>query len=273
MRLDKKTRQYVAGSVLLTVALLLLLPDSTRGRLKVAIGSLFLPLFGLSQSAQAVVVKTGRILSNGDDRQSMGGLELAESIQLREVLAENQRLSRKLGWKRNIRWSVKAARVVGRDPANWWRTLHINLGVRDDLHPNQTVLSSDGALVGRTGEVGPARSQVVLASDPNCRFAALIRDTRNQAGIVSPRAFDPDPRMVLLTYLPTDIQVKPGQLVVTSGLGRMVPKEIPVGRVIDSRLSHDGLHLEAKVKLQADLNTLEEVWVIYPSPSGEEAEP
>ena len=48
----------------------------------------------------------------------------------------------------------------------------------------------------------------------------------------------------------------------TSGLGGAFPKEIPVGQVEDSWLSKDGLYKEAKIKIHADLNCLEEVRIL-----------
>ena len=65
-----------------------------------------------------------------------------------------------------------------------------------------------------------------------------------------------------MTYLPSDIEIRPGYSVVTSGLGGAFPKEIPVGRVEDSWLSRDGLYKEAKIKIHADLNSLEEVRIL-----------
>ena len=79
---------------------------------------------------------------------------------------------------------------------------------------------------------------------------------------MAPRQFNSDYRVVELTYLPNDVDVRPGELVVTSGLGGAFPKEIPVGMVEDSWLSRDGLYIEARVKLHADLNQLEEVRVL-----------
>ena len=87
--------------------------------------------------------------------------------------------------------------------------------------------------MGRVSEVGPLTSWVVLAGDPNCRFSALIKESRSQGGIVSPRQYSSDPRVVELTYLPNDVELRPGQAVVTSGLGGGFPKEIPVGQVVD----------------------------------------
>jgi rod shape-determining protein MreC len=58
--------------------------------------------------------------------------------------------------------------------------------------------------------------------------------------------------------------VKPGQKVVTSGLGGIFPKGIPIGQVLDSQSVEFGLYVEARVKLAANLNGLEEIWVLMP---------
>jgi rod shape-determining protein MreC len=165
-------------------------------------------------------------------------------------------------WERRIPWESKLVRVVGRDPFNWWRRIKINLGSNKGIRFNQPVISSKGNLVGRVSEVGPLTSWVVLAGDPNCRFSALIKESRSQGGIVSPRQYSSDPRVVELTYLPNDVELRPGQAVVTSGLGGGFPKEIPVGLVVDSWISKDGLYTEARVKLHANLNQLETVRVL-----------
>ena len=47
--------------------------------------------------------------------------------------SENARLRAMLGFQQNARWKIKPARVIARDPANWWRNVQIDLGERDGL--------------------------------------------------------------------------------------------------------------------------------------------
>ena len=267
-----RSQQTAVGAVLLTVILLLLLPESARAKLKSAIGGLFLPVIGVSTAGQSMVDTLGQAASTDpaipSHNQALGQAvqsELAvadlklENAQLR---AENQRLREAVSWERRIPWKSKLAQVVGRDSFNWWRRIKLNQGSQAGVRFNQPVISAEGQLVGRISEVGPKTSWAVLMGDPNCRFSALIKESRNQGGIVAPRQFSSDYRIVELTYLPNDVDVRPGQMVVTSGLGGAFPKEIPVGIVEDSWLSRDGLYIEARVKLHADLNQLEEVRVL-----------
>ena len=267
-----KSQQTAVGAVLLTVFLLLVMPESARARLKSAIGALFLPVIGISTTGQVALESLGQLGASGSASSPTNqALGQAPDVppSLADLHVENALLREEINqfrdandWERRIPWESKLVRVVGRDPYNWWRRIKINLGSNKGIRFNQPVISAKGNLVGRVSEVGPLTSWVVLAGDPNCRFSALIKESRSQGGIVSPRQYSSDPRVVELTYLPNDVQLRPGQAVVTSGLGGGFPKEIPVGLVVDSWISKDGLYTEARVKLHANLNQLETVRVL-----------
>ena len=267
-----KSQQTAVGAVLLTVFLLLVMPESVRARLKSSIGGLFLPAIGISTTSQAALQSLGQLGVSEPDpfptNQALGQeAELRPTVHELQLdnarlAEENKRLREALEWEQRIPWETKLVRVVGRDPFNWWRRIKINLGTNKEVRLNQPVISVRGELVGRISEVGPLTSWVLLVGDPNCRFSALLKESRSQGGIVSPRQYSADPRVVELTYLPNDVEVRPGQAVVTSGLGGGFPKEIPVGLVVDSWISKDGLYTEARVKLHANLNQLETVRVL-----------
>jgi rod shape-determining protein MreC len=267
-----KSQQTAVGAVLLTVFLLLVIPESARARLKSAIGALFLPVIGISTTGQVALESLGQLGASGSGSSPTNqALGQAPDVppSLADLQMENALLREEINqfrdandWERRIPWESKLVRVVGRDPFNWWRRIKINLGSNKGIRFNQPVISAKGNLVGRVSEVGPLTSWVVLAGDPNCRFSALIKESRSQGGIVSPRQYSSDPRVVELTYLPNDVELRPGQAVVTSGLGGGFPKEIPVGLVVDSWISKDGLYTGARVKLHANLNQLETVRVL-----------
>jgi rod shape-determining protein MreC len=149
-----------------------------------------------------------------------------------------------------------------RDPANWWRTVQIDLGSRDGLRENLPVLTADG-LVGRVSSVGFTRSQVVLIGDPDCRVSALVENPAHDMGVVNAGGLL-DTSLVDLTYLSGGANLKPGQNVITSGLGGIFPKGIPIGQVVDSRPVEFSLYTEARVKLSVNLGALEQVWVLFP---------
>jgi rod shape-determining protein MreC len=175
---------------------------------------------------------------------------------------ENDQLRALIGWQRQTPWKLKLANVIVRDPANWWRSVQIDLGSRDGLRENLPVLTPDG-LVGRVASVGYARSQVVLLGDPNCRVSARVENPAHDIGVIG--ASGPlDTSLVELTYLSGNADLKSGEGVVTSGEGEIFPPGIPIGQVVDSRAVEFGLYTEARVKLSTNLGALEQVWVLFP---------
>jgi rod shape-determining protein MreC len=263
-----RKQQYVAlGAVTLTVLLILSLPPRVTGHLKLALGSLFLPLFGLANTTQQLpadladsVLPRRELLQQIDRLRRQNEQLQVQTVQTAAIARENDQLHSLLGWQPQTPWKLKLANVVMRDPANWWRTLQIDLGSRDGLRENLPVLTTDG-LVGRVSAVGYTRSQVVLIGDPNCRISALVDNPAHDTGIIG--ASGPmDTALVDLTYLSGGASLKAGQNVFTSGMGGVFPKGIPIGLVVDSRPVEFGLYTEARVKLSANLGALEQVWVL-----------
>ena len=259
-----------ASVVVLLVLIALNLPNQTAAQVKLAFSSLFLPLFGVAGSAQSLAEKAGNtvvprrvLLSQLEQLRAENQQLRFQAVQTQEALRENNRLRQALAFPKNPAWKLKPARVVGRDPSNWWRTLQISVGSRDGVQADLPVLSADG-LVGRISSVSLSHSQVILVGDPNCRVSALIQETRENGIIGLSASGALDPMLVDMTYLSRNSVLKPGQTVVTSGLGGIFPKGIKIGEIVDSRTVENDLYYEARVKLAANFNLLEEVWVVMP---------
>ena len=265
-----RKKNYLAlGAVTLLALLILSLPPRVTAHLKLAIGSLFLPLFGLANTTQQLpadladsVLPRRELLQQIDRLRRENDQYKALAVQTAAIARENDQLHSLFGWQQQAPWKLKLANVIMRDPANWWRTVQIDLGSRDGLRENLPVLTAEG-LVGRVSSVGLTRSQVVLIGDPNCHVSALVENPAHDTGIVS--ASGPlDTSLVDLTYLSGSASLKPGQNVITSGLGGVFPKGISIGQVVDSRPVEFGLYTEARVKLSANLGALDQVWVLFP---------
>jgi rod shape-determining protein MreC len=265
-----KRQHYIAlGAVTLATLLILSLPSRATLRLKVAIGSLFLPLFGLASSAQQFPIAAADAILprhellrqlemlRHDNEQSQ-----IQALQAAALEQENDQLRALLGWQRQEPWKVKLANVVMRDPANWWRTVQIDLGSRDGVRENLPVLTADG-LVGRVSSVSYTHAQVVLIGDPDCKVSVLVEDPAHDMGIITPGGTQ-DSSFVKLSYLSGSAALKPGQNVVTSGIGGIYPKGIPVGQIVDAEQIEFGLYTEGRVKVAANLGSLEQVGVLFP---------
>jgi rod shape-determining protein MreC len=265
-----RKKHYLAlGAVTLVALLIFSLPPRATSRLKLAVGSWFLPLFGLASTAEQLpadladsVLPRWALLRQIDNLRRTNEVLHVQALQAAAIARENGQLRAFLGWQQQTPWKLKLANVVLRDPANWWRTVQIDLGSRDGLRENLPVLVTDG-LIGRVSSVGVTRSQVVLLGDPSCRVSARVENQAHDMGIIS--ASGPlDNSLVQLTYLAGGANLKSGQNVVTSGQGGIYPAGIPIGQIVDSRPVEFGLYTEARVKLSANLGGLEQVWVLFP---------
>lgn len=270
-----KRRHYIAFALVIVLTIIVLkLPPRTATQFKLAIGSIFLPLFGLASSSQQIAEKAGNAIVPRKDLLKQNDDLRRENAEMRvrlqrdaELERENERLRAMLGFQKLSQFKIKAAHVTARDPANWWRNVQIDLGERDGLRVDFPVLTSEG-LVGRVSEVSKTRSRVVLLGDANCRVPVAVVDTQSKQtvdnGVITGGAGVLDENIVELGYLSKASAVKPGQQVRTSGWGAIYPKGLFVGEVIDTRPVDFGLATIARVKLAAKMNLLDEVWVVMP---------
>jgi rod shape-determining protein MreC len=265
-----KQKHYIAlGAVTLATLLLLSLPPRASSRLKLAVGSWFLPLLGLAGTAQQLPATAAdaalprrELLRQLETLRHDNELLRVQALQAAATAQENSQLRALFGWHRQTPWKLRLANVVMRDPANWWHTVQIDLGSRDGVRENLPVLTAEG-LVGRVSSVSYTRAQVVLISDPNCKVSAVVENQAHDMGIISPGG-PLDSSFVELSYLSGNANLQAGQKVITSGQGGVFPPGIPIGQIADARPVEFGLSAEARVKLAVNLGSLEQVSVLFP---------
>ncbi|MBM3823002.1 MAG: rod shape-determining protein MreC [Verrucomicrobia bacterium] len=267
----KRPAYLLCAAAMLLAVVLLCVPTRASARLKLVLRGLFVPFFGI-----------GTLVDTGADRASLALLprrylieqhaklqreheRMAASFsRLEELERENRMLREAMNWRQKSGGNLKLARVVGRDPANWWCMIHIDMGQRHGVQANYPVLTQEG-LVGRVADAGEFQSRVIMIGDPNCQVSAWVVEAGTNTGMIQGGAGSgTDGSWADLVYLPNDPALKTGMRVVTSGMGQVFPRGIPIGRIMELRSVGHGLYLEAKVKLGLDLNALTEVFVLAP---------
>jgi len=179
--------------------------------------------------------------------------------QLEEQVLETQRLQGLLAMRDAWRAEFVAARVVGKDATNWFKTILIDRGSRAGMRRNLPVVAPDG-LVGRIVEVTPSTAKVQLITDPVSAAGALMQRTRVTGIVIGNLGAG-----LRVRYLPLLADVVVGDEVVTSGMGGVFPKGIPVGRVIAVERKSGALFQEAVLEPKVDLGRLEEVVILMNS--------
>ena len=155
-----------------------------------------------------------------------------DALWVTEAVDENRRLRQLLELRNRLPVATLAGEVIARDWGGWIRSLTVNRGRGDDVKRLTAVISPDG-LVGRIVEVRTGASIVQVLTDPSSTVGAHALRTRT-AGIV-----EGEPRgTIRFKYMARDgAGIAVDDVIVTSGLGGVFPRGIPIGRVraIDDR--------------------------------------
>ena len=174
---------------------------------------------------------------------------------------EAARLRELLELRRAVPMESMAAEVVGRDGVPWFRSLTIDKGEADGVALDAPVVSPTG-VVGRVFAVGPHAARVQVLLDRDSGAGVLIERSRVPgvvSGQVSGQASGTDD--LVLHYVPERSDVVVGDVVVTSGLDRIYPKGLVVGRVRYVGKG-SGLFRDIRVEPSARFDRLEEVLVV-----------
>lgn len=175
--------------------------------------------------------------------------------QLQGKAAESDRLAALLHFREAHRSNpMITARVIGVSVGTASRTVDIDRGSRDGIRRNMPVITPDG-VVGKVIEVFSATSQILLLTDKESGIGAMLAESRIQ----SPVGGNGEPLLVM-KYVANDDNVKSGETVVTSGMDRIFPRDLPLGTVTEVKAGNP--FKQIRVKPSANLERLEEVIVL-----------
>lgn len=180
----------------------------------------------------------------------------AKVAELTEAAETATRLQELVGLQSTYNLQSTAARIVGLSSDAWTDTVTIDKGSADGLAINMPVASSAG-VIGQIIEVSPNTATVRLLTDENSGISAMVQSTRAQ-GILQGQADG----SLRLEYVATDVDVKVGDIIVTSGLGGVFPKGLPLGTVSSVDKQSSSVYYTIVVRAQASMENNEEVLVI-----------
>lgn len=247
------------------------LPPGAVSRVKAGVRETVAPYQGMAMAVRRAVGRMAEAGNAARERAEREALSEWDRRRLSELEAENARLRASLGFAAASAHRLVACEVIARDEfSGWWRMVRVDRGSSAGVEPGMPVMAADG-LVGLVREVSPRTADVVLLSDPSFRVAARLPRTGDLGVIVGGGVTaggtdvlsllcPPEPET--MTYVPREADVRPGDEVVTSGLGGVFPAGLLVGRVLRVTRPEPGLYQEAAIAPAADLGRLTYVFVI-----------
>ena len=260
-------KRFLMTAVFLLVAFLtyaLNLRDKENANpLERAVMNVTKPLAG---SAAAVSGTAGDIWSNYIDllevRQE--NIELRKSVKLlnermvanNEAIVANARLKALLELKGAVAMPTIAVSVIGEDSSAWFKTLVVDRGSADGVLEGMPVVAAGGA-VGRLVKVAPHSSRVLLLTDHASAIAAVVQRSRAR-GVVRGAGGG----RCSLEFTVKDEDVKVGDTVISSGIGGVFPKGLPIGEVTMVKKGEYGVFQTIEVRPSVNIGKLEEMLVL-----------
>jgi rod shape-determining protein MreC len=191
---------------------------------------------------------------NEELKRENGALKL-EITQLQSKASEADRLAALLKFRQtNAAVPMVAARVIAGSADSGSQTIYLDRGERDGIRRDMGVITPDG-VVGKVIESYKDTAQVLLLTDEHSGVGAMLVDSRLQG----PVGGTGEPLLVM-KYIPNDDNVNFGERVVTSGMDRIFPRDLPVGTIAEIKSGNPFKQL--RVKPAASLERLEEVFVL-----------
>lgn len=192
--------------------------------------------------------------------------KLLEYDKLKE---ENDRLREVLNFKNSKdNYEYIGTEIIGYSGESFSDGYIIDKGENDGLKKDMVVISDKG-LVGQVTSTGSNWAIVESLLNENIAVSVMVNSTRETTGILKGYVTRTNNGLTKVTNLPLDSEIKEGDVILTSGLGQIYPKEIRIGEVISVESDEIKVMKTAIVKPYVDFNKLEELFVIVPKETRE----
>ena len=194
-------------------------------------------------------------------------LTRAELLQLTALRAENDRLRNLLDARPRFRDEIRVAEIMAVDANPYRHNIVIDIGQRDGVYAGQAIVDADG-VIGQVLEVGLATSQAILISDPS--HALPVEVSRN--GLRTIANGTGEFNRLDLPFLPNNADIRPGDVLVTSGLGGAFPAGYPVATVDSVNRIPQASFADVTAVPSSALDQVREVLLIWEGKAGDDTD-
>ncbi|MEK5398909.1 rod shape-determining protein MreC [Paenibacillus sp. VTT E-133280] len=195
-----------------------------------------------------------------------------DKAQYNFIQVENEQLKEQLKFTKAqeelYKYQYHIAQVVSQttEPSN--STIVIDLGAKDGVRPNMSVISVDG-LVGVISQVSNFTSTVKLmtmmdTNDPNSQppiAATAITKEGKTFGMIE--SYDPKTNKLLMNKIPPGDPIAPKDVIVSSGIGGLYPRGLTIGTVESVEVGEFGLTSTAVIKPSAEFQDWKQLIVVF----------
>jgi len=200
--------------------------------------------FGLRQANDEMLERAGRLE--------------AENQALRQQLQELRDREYYSGDSAKHQYRYLIAHVVGNSINQAENYITLDKGAADGIHQDLGVADQNG-VVGIVASVSEHYSLVLSVLNPKLRLSVMLKNTESFGSLVWDGT---DSHHANFEDLPRNVDYQNGDTIVTTGYTSSFPKDIPVGRVVDT-YDGGGSFLTLRIELFPNFNRLNAVHVIF----------
>ena len=265
-------------ALLLTLCCLMLIFTDTRGdTLKPArewATWALTPVIWLASFPNEALAVTGSLRSR--DELEVENRQLREKQLILEARlgkfqaleAENRRIRELLSSADSISERVLIAEIIDINQDPYRHQITLNKGTREGVYRGQALVDAHGIL-GQIVEIGPRTSLALLITDPDHGIPVEI----NRTGLQTIAIGRGDGRGLALPFLPSNADVRVGDLLMSSALGGRFPAGYPVGQVYDVKHNAGEHFMEAVAYPSAKLNQGRQALLVWNTDDSEDSLP
>lgn len=265
MRRRDYSKYYILGGLIAAVVLLIFLnnlgwlkrPKNFFARAVVPILKPFETVGRKTSGALDVLFDIKDIIrENNELRQENQKLIEKLSI-LADMAQENKILRQQLGVDPPIESKMIQAELIGYDPGNFGQYFLIDAGTESGVKENQGVIMPGGFLIGKVVSAEKNFSKVIELVDSESSVFALTEESRVGGVVKGDHGVG-----LILDMIPPEKEIRPQELIISSGLDGSIPKGLVIGQV-DSKISTESeIFQRFKVKPAVNYNDIETIFVV-----------
>lgn len=173
-----------------------------------------------------------------------------ENIRLRALLEKSFKLGEQ----------ILVAELLSVNLSPYEHVVVVNKGSRFGVHDKQPVLDAYG-VVGQVLRSLPLSSEIILITDPSHAIPVQV----NRNGLRTIAVGSGQINRLNLPFLPNNADIKPGDLLITSGLGGAFPQGYPVATVDEVKPQPNKPFADIYATPKAQLNRSRELLIVWSS--------
>lgn len=215
-----------------------------------------------AETSQKLTKKTyDELLAENEKLKDENSQLRTQLVDYYDVKQENARLWKYYDLKEdNPQYELLPASVIRRDPSDDFYSFTIDKGTGDGVSVNDAVITSAG-VVGRVYQCDISSSKIKTILSPDTSISVLDSKT-NDSGVVTGNALFSDQNLTTLTKISASSTMQVGDIITTSGIGGVYPKNLIVGEITELKQDTYDTSVYAVVKPYEDIREVLDVVVI-----------